>query len=79
VPAATSGSPTGCIDLTIGWERVLRSAGSAEVERYFSTPLLDSANPVLVPLETLYGRNHYDFPAAEEPPWRWNVPSVYPG
>jgi len=41
--------------------------------------ILDSANPVLVPLETLYGRDHYDFPPAEEPPWRWKVESVYPG
>jgi hypothetical protein len=64
---------------TIGWDRVVRSASSAEVERYGSTPLLESANPVLVPLETLYGRNHYDFPPAEEPPWRWEVPSAYPG
>jgi hypothetical protein len=53
------------------------SAG--DVERYAGTPLLDSANPVLVPLETLYGRDHYDFPPAEEPPWRWKVESVYPG
>jgi hypothetical protein len=64
---------------TIGWDQVVRRAGSAEVERYASTPLLESANPVLVPLETLYGRNHYDFPPAEEPPWRWAVPSAYPG
>jgi len=32
-----------------------------------------------VPLETLPGRNHYDFPASEEPPWRWQVPGVYGG
>jgi hypothetical protein len=62
----------------IGWDRAVREASSAEVERYASTPLLDSANPVLVPLETLYGRDHYDFPAGEEPPWRWRVQSVYP-
>jgi hypothetical protein len=63
----------------VGWDRVVRSATSADVERYSSTPLLESANPVLVPLETLYGRNHYDFPPDEEPPWRWKVSSVYPG
>jgi hypothetical protein len=57
----------------------VRTASSAEVEGYASTPLLESANPILVPLETLYGRNHYDFPPAEEPPWRWTVPSAYPG
>ena len=44
-----------------------------------STPLLETANPRLVPLETLPGRNHYDFPALEEPPWRWRVESVHPG
>jgi hypothetical protein len=37
------------------------------------TPLLDSANPRLVPLETLAGRNHVVFPPPEEPPWRWEV------
>jgi hypothetical protein len=63
----------------IGWDRTVRHASSADVERYASTPLLDSANPVLVPLETLYGRDHYDFPADEEPPWRWKVESVYAG
>ena len=51
--------------------RPLPAAG----ERY----LLQAANPRLVPLETLPGRNHYEFPAAEEPPWRWQVQSVYPG
>jgi hypothetical protein len=64
---------------TIGWDHVVREASSVEVERHASTPLLESANPVLVPLETLYGRNHYDFPPAEEPPWRWEVPSAYRG
>ena len=36
-------------------------------------------DPALVPLETLAGRNHHQFPAGEQPPWRWRVPSVYPG
>jgi hypothetical protein len=63
---------------TLGWEAVRRSAGSADVARLASTPLLESQNPKLVPLETLHGRNHVDFPAAEEPPWRWRVDSVYP-
>jgi hypothetical protein len=63
----------------IGWDRVIRTASSADVRRYASTPLLDSANPVLVPLETLYGRDHYEFPPREEPPWRWKVRSIYPG
>ena len=63
----------------IGWDDAVRRASGADVERYAGTPLLDSANPVLVPLETLYGRDHYEFPQAEEPPWRWEVESVYPG
>jgi Flp pilus assembly pilin Flp len=64
---------------TLGWARVVRTADSAGVTETASTPLLESANPRLVPLETLAGRNHYDFPAREEPPWRWQVEGVYPG
>jgi hypothetical protein len=63
----------------VGWQRIVRRATSDDVAASASTPLLDSQNPRLVPLETLPGRNHYDFPRAEEPPWRWRVPSVYPG
>jgi hypothetical protein len=62
----------------LGWDRVVRRASAAEVEAYASTPLLETADPRLVPLETLPGRNHYDFPAREEPPWRWRVESRYP-
>ena len=62
-----------------GWTRTTRQASAAEVANHASTPLLETANPRLVPLETLPGRNHYSFPAAEEPPWRWQVESVYPG
>jgi hypothetical protein len=63
----------------IGWDHVIRRASAADVDRLAATPLLDSASPRLVPLETLYGRDHYDFPPSEEPPWRWTVSSVYPG
>ena len=63
----------------VGWGRVTRRAGSADVADHATTPLLQATNPRLVPLETLPGRDHYEFPAAEEPPWRWQVPSVYPG
>lgn len=63
----------------LGWERIVRRAGPAEVAAAARTPLLESDDPKLVPLETLPGRNHYDFPASEEPPWRWRVPSVHPG
>jgi hypothetical protein len=62
----------------VGWEQVTRLAASGDVAAMASTPLLDSAVPALVPLETLDGRNQYEFTAAEEPPWRWEVESVYP-
>jgi hypothetical protein len=64
---------------TIGWEKVVRRAGQTEVEVAADTPVLASADPALVPLETLPGRNHYDFPAGERPPWQWQVPGRYPG
>ncbi len=63
----------------MGWSRVRREATSAYVAAHASTPLLQADNPRLVPLETLPGRDHYDFAGAEEPPWRWQVDSVYPG
>lgn len=62
----------------LGWERIVRAAGAAMVAAYANTPLLETDNPRLVPLETLPGRNHYEFPPSEEPPWRWLVESVYP-
>ena len=60
---------------TLGWERVQRTAGAADVGAHAMTPLLDADHPRLVPLETLAGRNHVAFPPAEEPPWRWRVES----
>jgi hypothetical protein len=59
----------------LAWERVVRRTSSADVATHARTPLLDDADPRLVPLETLPGRNHYDFPPIEEPPWRWHVQS----
>ncbi len=64
---------------TIGWERVTRRATQADVEAASGTPVLLEDDPTLVPLETLPGRDHYDFPAGEEPPWRWLVEGRYPG
>jgi Flp pilus assembly pilin Flp len=64
---------------SLGWESAVRHADAADVAAAAKTPLLETAVPRLVPLETLPGRNHYDFPRSEEPPWRWNVPPVYPG
>jgi hypothetical protein len=62
----------------LGWDRVTRLVTSADVVALATTPLLDDAVPALVALETLDGRNQYDFAAGEEPPWRWRVESVYP-
>jgi hypothetical protein len=64
---------------TIGWERVTRRATQADVEAASGTPVLLGDDPALVPLETLPGRNHYEFPAAERPPWQWHVTPRYPG
>jgi hypothetical protein len=63
---------------TIGWERISRTATAADVAEHAMTPLLETDSPRLVPLETLAGRNHVQFPPGEEPPWRWRVESVYP-
>jgi len=62
----------------LGWERIERRATSADVAAHASTPLLEDQDPALAPLETLAGRNHYEFATGEEPPWRWRVESVYP-
>jgi hypothetical protein len=63
---------------TLGWERVEAMIASADVERLAPTELLETAVPTLVPLENLAGRNQYDFAPGEDPPWRWQVESVYP-
>jgi hypothetical protein len=63
----------------LGWERLVRRAGLAQVEAARDVPVLLGDDPALVPLETLPGRNHYDFPAAERPPWQWHVRGLYPG
>ncbi|MBS1894196.1 MAG: hypothetical protein JST59_23090 [Actinobacteria bacterium] len=64
---------------TLGWRAVRRTATTAEVEAAAGTEVRASQDPALVPLETLPGRNHYDFPANETPPWRWHVEARYPG
>jgi hypothetical protein len=57
----------------LGWERIIREGGGAELAAAQSLRLDLEDDPALVPLETLPGRNHYAFPAAEEPPWRWRI------
>ena len=64
---------------TLGWEPLVRRAGSAEIEAAAGTAVLLGDDPALVPLETLPGRDHYEFPAAEQPPWQWAIAGRYPG
>jgi hypothetical protein len=64
---------------TLGWSRVTRRATQADVEAASGIRVLLEDDPALVPLETLPGRDQYDFPPAEEPPWRWKVKAIYPG
>jgi hypothetical protein len=63
----------------LGWDRVVRRATQAGVEAASGTRVLLKDDPALVPLETLPGRDHYDFPPREQPPWRWKVTPRYPG
>jgi len=64
---------------TLGWERLVRRAGPAEIAAAAGVGVLLGDDPALVPLETLPGRNHYEFPPGERPPWQWNVNGRYPG
>ena len=64
---------------SLGWRSVRRTATTADIEAAAGTEVLTSQDPALVPLETLPGRNHYDFPAGETPPWQWRVEPLYPG
>lgn len=64
---------------TLGWERVLRRATQADIEAAASVEVLLRDDPALVPLETVPGRNHYEFPASERPPWQWRTGGLYPG
>ena len=64
---------------TLGWERLVRRAGPDEIATAAGIEVLLSDDPALVPLETLPGRNHYEFPPGERPPWQWRVEARYPG
>jgi Flp pilus assembly pilin Flp len=64
---------------TLGWQRISRRATSAKAAAAAGVEVLERDDPALVPLETLPGRNHYDFPPGEEPPWQWHVGGRYPG
>jgi Flp pilus assembly pilin Flp len=64
---------------SMGWSRAVRRVTQADVEAAAGTEVLAEDDPALVPLETLPGRNHYEFPADERPPWQWRVAGRYPG
>jgi hypothetical protein len=64
---------------TLGWDRIVRHATQAQIDAASHVRVLLQDDPALVPLETLPGRDHYEFPPGEEPPWRWHVQSRYPG
>jgi hypothetical protein len=79
-------SSDGWVELTywlyrpsLGWERIVRRADQEQVDAAAGVQVLLQDDPALVPLETLPGRNHYDFPAAERPPWQWQIGPRYPG
>lgn len=64
---------------SLGWERILRRAGQAQIDAASHLRVLLKDDPALIPLETLPGRDHYEFPAGEQPPWQGHVRGLYPG
>jgi hypothetical protein len=64
---------------SLGWEAVRRRATQADVEAAAGIEVRAEDDPALVPLETLPGRNHYEFPVGERPPWQWRVAGHYTG
>lgn len=64
---------------TLGWEAVRRRATAADLATASGVEVRERDDPALVPLETLPGRDHYDFPADETPPWQSRVEGRYPG
>jgi hypothetical protein len=63
----------------LGWERIVRRGTQADVDAASGTAVLLKDDPALVPLETLPGRDHYDFPPGERAPWQWSVRGIHPG
>jgi hypothetical protein len=63
----------------LGWERIVRRAGDGQIAAASDVRVLLRDDPALVPLETLPGRDHYEFPEGERPPWQWRVAGRYPG
>jgi hypothetical protein len=63
----------------LGWQALRRTVGPEEIKAASGTRVLLSDSPMLVPLETLDGRNHIRFPPAEQPAWQWRVGSIHTG
>ncbi len=63
----------------LDWQEVVRVADRGDVTAASGVRVLLRDDPNLVPLETLPGRNHYDFPPGEVPPWQWRLRGRYPG
>jgi hypothetical protein len=64
---------------SVGWEAVRRRASQSDIDAAAGVEVLEKDDPALVPLETLPGRNHYEFPSTERPPWQWRIDGRYPG
>ncbi len=63
----------------LGWEALRKRAGAGDIAAASGIRVLLKDSPVLVPLEILPGRNHYELPPGEQPPWRWKVKPTHPG
>src|SRR5262249_22817368 len=59
----------------LGWERIVRTGGAAQIEAASHLRLSLEDDPALVPLETLPRRDHYDCPPRAERAWRWSISS----
>lgn len=60
---------------TIGWQHRTAAADPATLDALAATSLPESADPQLIPLETLLGRDEARFPADEQPPWQGKIES----
>lgn len=60
---------------TAGWQLLSREVDAATRRRLGATALPDHADPKLIPLETLLGRDEASFRTGEEPPWRGLIES----
>jgi hypothetical protein len=64
---------------SLGWEGIVRHADQAQIDAAGHVRVLLKDDPALVPLETLPGHDHYEFPTGEQPPWQGHVRGFYPG